>query len=113
MFPVRADPRQELTDSLERHGEPRLRTLLCMGGVDMKDQVCGRQSCLVPRPRRRDVLQSSVLSRGVHIVVSTPGKLIDMLEKQRINLDVCRCAAVAPWTSHAAAATSASTRPTA
>ena len=26
-------------ESLERHGEPRLRTLLCMGGLDMKDQV--------------------------------------------------------------------------
>jgi hypothetical protein len=34
--------------------------------------------------------QAFALHSGVHIVVATPGKLIDMLEKKRITLDVCR-----------------------
>ena len=28
--------------------------------------------------------------RGVHILVATPGRLMDMLNKKMINLDVCR-----------------------
>jgi ATP-dependent RNA helicase DDX41 len=28
--------------------------------------------------------------RGVHIVVATPGRLIDMLDKKIINLHLCR-----------------------
>ena len=34
--------------------------------------------------------QSHVLSRGLHIVVATPGRLIDMLEKRKFVLDGCR-----------------------
>ncbi len=30
------------------------------------------------------------ISRGVHIVVATPGRLIDMLDKKIINLHLCR-----------------------
>jgi len=30
------------------------------------------------------------LFRGVHIMVATPGRLMDMLDKKMINLDVCR-----------------------
>ena len=63
-----------------------------------------------------DVMQSHELSRGVHIVVATPGKLIDMLEKRRITLDVCRSVchdSGTEWTSEHVADTSASTRLTA
>lgn len=28
--------------------------------------------------------------RGVHIIVATPGRLMDMLDKKMIKLDVCR-----------------------
>ena len=31
-----------------------------------------------------------VVHRGVHLVVATPGRLMDMLNKKMINLDVCR-----------------------
>ena len=34
--------------------------------------------------------QSHTLSKGLHIVVATPGRLIDMLERKRFILDGCR-----------------------
>ena len=34
------------------------------------------------------------LFRGVHIVVATPGRLMDLLDKKIMNLDVCRLVAV-------------------
>ena len=34
--------------------------------------------------------QSHVLSKGLHIVVATPGRLIDMLEKKRFTFDNCK-----------------------
>ncbi|VDB95568.1 unnamed protein product [Peniophora sp. CBMAI 1063] len=60
------------TGALSATGEyPRLNTLLCIGGISMSDQ-------------------SGVLQRGLHIVVATPGRLIDMLEKRRFTLDGCK-----------------------
>ncbi|KZO95875.1 DEAD-domain-containing protein [Calocera viscosa TUFC12733] len=59
------------TKALEEGGYPRVNTLLCMGGINMTDQ-------------------SHVMNRGLHIVVATPGRLIDMLEKKRFTLDGCR-----------------------
>jgi ATP-dependent RNA helicase DDX41 len=60
------------TEALSNSGNyPRLNTLLCMGGISMGDQ-------------------SHVLSKGIHIVVATPGRLIDMLEKRKINFDSCK-----------------------
>jgi ATP-dependent RNA helicase DDX41 len=50
---------------------PRLNTLLCMGGISMSEQ-------------------SHVLNKGIHIVVATPGRLIDMLEKRKFNFDNCK-----------------------
>ena len=52
-------------------GGVRLRTLLATGGISLKDQLDGIRS-------------------GVHIVVATPGRLIDLLKKEKINLDLCR-----------------------
>ncbi|KDN49390.1 hypothetical protein RSAG8_02092, partial [Rhizoctonia solani AG-8 WAC10335] len=49
---------------------PRVRTLLCMGGINMSEQ-------------------SHVMSQGFHIVVATPGRLMDMLEKRKFTLDSC------------------------
>ncbi|KIJ99561.1 hypothetical protein K443DRAFT_102004 [Laccaria amethystina LaAM-08-1] len=50
---------------------PPLNSLLCMGGISMSDQ-------------------SHVMTKGLHIVVATPGRLIDMLEKKKFALDSCK-----------------------
>jgi ATP-dependent RNA helicase DDX41 len=44
---------------------------LCVGGEPVKDQL-------------------EVIKKGVHVIVATPGRLIDMLDKKHVNLDVCR-----------------------
>lgn len=31
-----------------------------------------------------------VIAKGVHVLVATPGRLMDMLDKKMIRLDVCR-----------------------
>ncbi|EIM90530.1 P-loop containing nucleoside triphosphate hydrolase protein [Stereum hirsutum FP-91666 SS1] len=60
------------TEALSSTGQyPRLNTLLCMGGISMGEQ-------------------SHVLNKGLHIVVATPGRLIDMLEKKKFNFDSCK-----------------------
>lgn len=50
---------------------PQLSTLLCIGGISMNEQ-------------------SHVLSKGLHIVIATPGRLIDMLEKRRFTFNNCK-----------------------
>lgn len=50
---------------------PELRSLLCIGGISMADQA-------------------DTLNKGVHVVVATPGRLIDMLEKGRLNANNCK-----------------------
>lgn len=49
----------------------RLRSLLCIGGINMAEQ-------------------SHVMSRGIHMVVATPGRLQDMLEKRKFGLEMCK-----------------------
>jgi superfamily II DNA/RNA helicase len=68
----------EWTDALAKASEPggrppypRVRTLLCIGGINMSEQ-------------------SHVMGQGFHIVVATPGRLMDMLEKRKFTLDSCR-----------------------
>lgn len=36
------------------------------------------------------LVESENLSSGVHIIVATPGRLMDMLDKKLVFLDVCR-----------------------
>lgn len=62
---------QYYAGALEKDGYPQLRAGLCIGGVNVKDQL-------------------DVLRKGVHILVCTPGRLMDMLEKKMITLEVCR-----------------------
>ena len=57
--------------ALAEGGYPELRNLLCIGGINMADQ-------------------GDVLGRGVHIAVATPGRLIDMLDKGRLNANNCK-----------------------
>ena len=59
------------TEVLASNKFPLLKTALCIGGLDMRDQVRS-------------------ISKGIHIIVATPGRLIDMLGKQIINFQVCR-----------------------
>jgi len=58
--------------SLAKDGKyPQLNALLCIGGISMNDQ-------------------SHVLNKGLHIVIATPGRLIDMLEKKRFTFNNCK-----------------------
>ena len=50
---------------------PKLRTCLCIGGINIREQI-------------------DVIKRGVHIMIATPGRLMDMLDKKTVNLEVCR-----------------------
>lgn len=63
----------DLADRLieELRNYPRIRAVLCMGGTDMKSQLEG-------------------LKKGVHILISTPGRLSDLLGKGKITLDMCK-----------------------
>jgi ATP-dependent RNA helicase DDX41 len=62
---------EEFTAVLKEKGFPELRSMLCIGGIDMRSQL-------------------EVVKRGVHIVVATPGRLKDMLAKKKMNLDNCK-----------------------
>ncbi|KAK7462920.1 DEAD-box ATP-dependent RNA helicase 35 [Stygiomarasmius scandens] len=50
---------------------PQLNVLLCIGGISMNEQ-------------------SHAMSKGLHIVVATPGRLIDMLEKRKFTFNNCK-----------------------
>ncbi|XP_010472922.1 PREDICTED: DEAD-box ATP-dependent RNA helicase 35 [Camelina sativa] len=62
---------EQFVAPLVKAGYPPLRSLLCIGGIDMKSQL-------------------EVVKGGVHIVVATPGRLKDMLAKKKMSLDACR-----------------------
>ncbi|PSC71624.1 DEAD-box ATP-dependent RNA helicase 35 [Micractinium conductrix] len=62
----------EYSEALKQGGAPELRSLLAIGGVDMKAQA--------------DQIRNS----GIHMVVATPGRLKDMLTKRRMTFDICR-----------------------
>lgn len=58
--------------ALARDGRfPQLNTLLCIGGISMNEQ-------------------NHVMNKGIHVVVATPGRLIDMLEKRRFTFNNCK-----------------------
>merc|ERR1719440_2022430 len=58
-------------EALTAAGQPTLRPMLAIGGVSMKENL-------------------DAIRLGVHMVVATPGRLNDMLNKKRFSLDVCR-----------------------
>ncbi|XP_075209782.1 ATP-dependent RNA helicase abstrakt [Lycorma delicatula] len=57
--------------SLQNHGAPEIRSCLAIGGIPVSESL-------------------EVINRGVHIMVATPGRLMDMLDKKMVRLDVCR-----------------------
>ena len=61
---------QAIGKALEHGGYAAIRVLLCIGGINMSDQA-------------------HLLRRGVHIVVATPGRLQDMVERERFTLAAC------------------------
>ncbi|XP_073819977.1 ATP-dependent RNA helicase abstrakt [Musca autumnalis] len=56
---------------LVESGMPEIRSCLAIGGIPVSEAI-------------------DVISKGVHIMVATPGRLMDMLEKKIVTLDVCR-----------------------
>uniref|UniRef100_A0A8C6KCI8 Probable ATP-dependent RNA helicase DDX41 n=1 Tax=Nothobranchius furzeri TaxID=105023 RepID=A0A8C6KCI8_NOTFU len=56
---------------LEEEGAPQMRTALCIGGMSVKEQM-------------------EVVKHGVHMMVATPGRLMDLLQKKMVSLDICR-----------------------
>ena len=51
--------------------QPKIRSCLTIGGVPSSEAM-------------------DVIRKGVHVVVATPGRLMDLLNKKIVNLDVCR-----------------------
>ncbi|XP_053683237.1 ATP-dependent RNA helicase abstrakt [Sabethes cyaneus] len=56
---------------LQTAGMPVIRSALAIGGVPVNDSL-------------------AVIQLGCHIMVATPGRLMDMLDKKLVKLDVCR-----------------------
>lgn len=56
---------------LKDDGMPEVRSCLCIGGVPVNTSM-------------------ETIQKGVHIIVATPGRLMDMLDKKMVNLRVCR-----------------------
>ena len=52
-------------------GLPEIRSCLAIGGVPTSEAM-------------------DVIRKGVHILVATPGRLMDMLNKKIVKLDICR-----------------------
>ncbi|KAJ9113833.1 hypothetical protein QFC19_000026 [Naganishia cerealis] len=61
-----------ICDALKEKGEyPEIRPMLCMGGVSLSEM-------------------GDVLNKGVHLAIATPGRLMDLLEKRKLNLENCK-----------------------
>ncbi|GAC77642.1 DEAD-box protein abstrakt [Moesziomyces antarcticus T-34] len=60
-----------IADALVQGEYPQIGVLLCIGGISMAEQ-------------------QHTMSKGFHIVVATPGRLQDMLEKKKFALDGCK-----------------------
>jgi len=62
---------EHFADCLAQNGMPRIKSCLIIGGTPVNQSL-------------------EIINRGVHIIVATPGRLMDMLDKKMIKLDVCR-----------------------
>mmetsp|Transcript_24080 Transcript_24080/g.23148 ORF Transcript_24080/g.23148 Transcript_24080/m.23148 type:complete len:640 (-) Transcript_24080:281-2200(-) len=58
--------------ALEEGGYPQLRCTLCIGGEDKKMQTAVAQN------------------QGVHCIVATPGRLNDLLNQKKLNMNICK-----------------------
>lgn len=62
---------QYFSEHLVKTGMPEIRSCLAIGGTPLNESM-------------------DVVHKGVHIMVATPGRLMDMLEKKMVKLDFCR-----------------------
>lgn len=62
---------ENFTSHLVADGFPKLNTMLCIGGIGFQEQT-------------------TLLNQGLHCVVATPGRLLDMLNKKKFNADICK-----------------------
>ncbi|GFN75285.1 ATP-dependent RNA helicase ddx41 [Plakobranchus ocellatus] len=62
---------QMFSGAMAAAGFPQIRSVLCIGGLPVKEQM-------------------DIINRGCHVMVATPGRLMDMLDKKMVTLDVCR-----------------------
>lgn len=62
---------RHFSEALRQADYPELRTLLAIGGLPVTEQIAS-------------------LANGCHMVVATPGRLLDLLNKKRISLHCCR-----------------------
>ncbi|XP_043267279.1 ATP-dependent RNA helicase abstrakt [Venturia canescens] len=62
---------QHYTTALRSSNCPEIRSCLAIGGVPVSESL-------------------EIINRGVHIMVATPGRLMDMLDKKMVKLSVCR-----------------------
>ncbi|CAO1631583.1 unnamed protein product [Parajaminaea phylloscopi] len=60
-----------MCQALAEDGFPEIGVLLCIGGISMAEQ-------------------HHTMSKGFHIVVATPGRLQDMLDKKKFTLECCK-----------------------
>ena len=54
-----------------KFGYPLINSVICIGGVDIRNQI-------------------EDIQNGVHIVIATPGRLSDLLEKKKIDVKMCK-----------------------
>lgn len=62
---------KDLVDDIEKAYNVRMNAALCMGGAPIRDQEIA-------------------VSRGVHIIVGTPGRIVHFLNTKKFNLDLCK-----------------------
>lgn len=62
---------QYYTNSLKSENCPEIRSCLAIGGVPVSESL-------------------EIINKGVHIMVATPGRLMDMLDKKMVKLNSCR-----------------------
>lgn len=79
-----------MAKALEEGGYPSLRSLLCIGGINMRDQQDVFQKWVLSNIRIILILKLKVEFRGIHMVVATPGRLMDLLNRKKLNLDNCK-----------------------
>lgn len=72
LAPTRELALQIFDDARKFSYRTRIRPCVVYGGTDTGQQI-------------RD------LDRGCHVLVATPGRLVDMMERGRIGLDYCKC----------------------
>jgi ATP-dependent RNA helicase DDX41 len=62
---------KDIESSKFNENKPNLKSVLCIGGVDIKYQI-------------------EEISRGCHLIIGTPGRLSDLMEKKKIDTSMLR-----------------------